>query len=100
MNNRTLLVGIILIVSGIIVFGAMVLTVELERSKIGSNEMRPIPYLAVYNATAVLVGIPTSLVGIAFVIKRYISRLNLFYTISLSIALVVSWILFIFSRGT
>ena len=98
--NRTLLVGIILIVSGIIIFSTMVLTVELEQSKIGSNEMRPIPYLAVYNASAALVGIPTSLVGIAFVIKSYISRLNMLYTISLSAALVAGWILFIFSRGS
>ena len=100
MKVRTLLLGIILIVSGIIIFGAMVITGELERSKIGTNEMRPITYLAVYNATAVLVGIPTSIVGIVFVIKRYISRLNMSYTVSLSITLVVSWILFIFSRVT
>lgn len=76
----------------------MALTVELERSKLGSNEIRSIPYLAEYNATATLVGIPTSLAVIVFVAKNYMSRLNIFYTVGLSISFVMGWILLIFSR--
>ena len=100
MKTKNLITGIILIVLGIIIFSTMVLTVELERSRINPNEMRSIPYLAAYNTIAAFVGIPISLVGVVFVIKNWISRLNIFYMVSLSAFLIVSWILFIFSRAS
>ncbi|MCV0400080.1 MAG: hypothetical protein K5785_08815 [Nitrosarchaeum sp.] len=101
MKTRLLVMGIVLIVSGLIVFGTAISIIELERANMEPNEMRPIPNLALYNMSAVLVGIPTSLVGISFVIGRFVSRFPPLYVICLTGPFfVVVWILFIFSRGS
>jgi hypothetical protein len=101
MKTRLLVIGIVLIVSGLIVFGTAVSIIELERANMEPNEMRPVPNLAFYNMSAVLVGIPTSLVGMSFVIGRFVSRFSPLYVISLTGPFFVGvWILFLFSRGS
>ena len=101
MKTRLLIIGIVLIVSGLITFGTLVSIIELERANMGPNEMRPIPNLALYNTGAGFVGIPASLVGIVFVIGSFVSRFPLLYVIGLASPLVViGWILFIFSRAS
>lgn len=101
MKTRLLIIGIVLIVSGLIIFGTTVSIVELERANMEPNEMRSIPNLALYNMSAVLVGIPTSLVGVSFVIGRFVSRFPQLYVIGLTSPFFVGvWILFLFSRGS
>ncbi|MEX0862335.1 hypothetical protein [Nitrosopumilus sp.] len=101
MKTRLLKIGVVLFVSGLVIFGTAVSIVEFERANMEPNEMRSIPNLAFYNMSAVLVGIPISLVGVFFVIGRFVSRFPPRYVVCLtSPFFVVMWILFIFSRGS
>ncbi len=99
MKSRVFKIGVILILLGLVIFGMAVSIIELEKSNIRANEMKPID-LAVYNMSAVLIGIPTSLVGIAFVICSIVSRITPTYFVSLAVFFVIMWILIIVLRSS
>lgn len=91
-------IGIVLIVSGLVIFGIMLLVLDVERQTYG--ELGEIPNLLFYNYTA-LVGIPISLFGVALLIASFVPRFSSPILVGLlSPVLIGMWFLFIFSRSS
>lgn len=91
-------VGVVLIVSGLAIFGIMLMVLDVEHQTY--DELRNIPNLLFYNYTA-LVGIPISLFGVALLIASFVSRFSSPILVGLTTPFLIGiWFLFILSRSS